>query len=86
MSFLPIFEKLENQQKTLGKLFWTNFVKNNFSENCLLILSESSENFRFCYVINYLFGGLLVQHREILSPQFLCADLPRSFRTSKPQA
>ena len=36
-SFRTVFGKFENQQKTLGKWFWTNFVKIFFSENCRLM-------------------------------------------------
>ena len=42
MSFPTIFGKFENLQKTLGKLFWTNFVKNSFSENCQQIVGQFS--------------------------------------------
>ena len=33
----------ENHKKTLGKRFWTNFEKNNFSENYQRILGECSQ-------------------------------------------
>ena len=73
-----IFGKYGNQQKTLGKWFWSNFVKNVFSENCRLMVGECSEYFRFCHVINYLLTGLLVPYREILNPCFLRTDLASS--------
>ena len=79
--FRTNFGKLENQQKTLGKWFWTNFVKNNFSENCLQILGECSEYFRFCHLINNLLTGFLVPYREILSLVFQAS----SVRTPKPR-
>ena len=81
-----VFGKFENQRKTLEKWFWTNFVKNIFSENYRQIVGECSEYFRFCYLINYLLTGLLVPYREILSPRFLRTDLASSVRTSKPRA
>ena len=81
MSFRAILGKFENQQKTLGKRFWTNFVKKIFAE-----LSVNVRNiFVFCHVINYLLTGLLVPYREILSPRFLRTDLASSVRTSKPR-
>ena len=64
----------------------TIFVKNNFLENCPQILSECSEYFRFCHLINHLLTGLLVPYREILSPRFLHTDLASSVRTSKLRA
>ena len=45
--FSQFSENCDNQQKTLKKLFLTNFVKNNFSENCRQILGECLEYFRF---------------------------------------
>ena len=86
MSFRTFFGKFEYQQKTLGKLFWTNFVKNNFSENCREILGEFSEYFRFRHLINYLLTGLLVPYSEIITPRFLRTDLASSVRTSNPRA
>ena len=40
VAFWTILGKFENQQKTSGKRFWSNFVKNNFLENCSKILGE----------------------------------------------
>ena len=68
---LTTFRKLENQQKTLGKLFLSNFVKKSFSENCRQIVGECLEYFRFWHIINYLLTGLLMPSREILSPRKL---------------
>ena len=67
MSFRTIFGKFENQQKTFGKWFGSNFVKNIFSENCRKILGEYSEYFRFCLLLNYLLTGLLI----LVSPRKL---------------
>ena len=47
VSFRTIFGKFENQQKPSRKWFWTDSVKNTFSENCRQILSECSVHFRF---------------------------------------
>ena len=70
-----VFRKFGNQKETLRKWFWTNFVKNNFSENCRQILGECSKYFRFAIIMNYLLTVLLVPHHEILSPRFLRMDL-----------
>ena len=53
VSFRTIFEKFENQQKTLGKQFWTDFKKNEFSET----VGKFSVDFRniFVFAINKLF-------------------------------
>ena len=42
VSFRTILGKFENQQRSLGKWFWTNFAKNNFSENCRWVISRFS--------------------------------------------
>ena len=44
--FLRILGKFENQLKTLGELFWTNFVKINFQK----VVDEFSVNFRNIFV------------------------------------
>ena len=82
MSFWIILENLKINRKR----FWTNSVKNSFSENCGKILGEFLVHFRFCHLINYLLTGLLVPYNEILSPRFLRTDLASSVRTSKPRA
>ena len=78
VSFVTIFGKFKNQQKALGKWFWSNFVKNIFSGNCRKIVRECSEYFRFYHLINYLLTILLVMYREILSLRFLRTDLASS--------
>ena len=86
LSFRTIFGKFKNQQETLGKRFWSNFVKNNFSDNCQQIVGECLEYFRFFHIINYLLTGLLVPYSEILSPRFF-THRPRKLSpdTSKPR-
>ena len=83
LSFWANLGNFENQQKTLGKWFWTNFVKNNFSENCRQILGECSVLFSY----DKLFINQIASpYCEILSPRFLRMDLSSSVHTSKSQA
>ena len=87
MSLRTTFEKFENQQKTSGKLFWTNFVKSDFSENFRQILGESSAT--FVHAINKLFISRIardVPYREILRPCFLRTDLARRVHALKTRA
>ena len=58
MSFRTILGKFENQQKTLGKWFWTNFVK-KISE----IVGKFSVNVRYIFVfaINKLFTNRIAR-------------------------
>ena len=69
-----IFGTFENQQKTLGKRFWTIFVKKIIFRQ---ILSACSVHFHFCHVINYALTGLLMPH-------FKASGLVRSLHPVNP--
>ena len=53
MSFWTIFGTCENPQKSFGKMILTDFVENNFLENCRQILGECSEYFVFAINSKY---------------------------------
>ena len=72
MKFSVSFRKIWKSIEILEKLFWTNFVKNNFFWK---IVGECSKYFRFCHLINYLLTGWLVSHLEILIPRFYTRTL-----------
>ena len=78
MSFPRNFGKFEIQQKTLEKLFWTNFVKSKFLGICRQILGELSESFLFYNIINFLSTRLLVPYSDILIRTDFVSSLPTS--------
>ena len=57
--------------ENLGKMILYKFRKKQFFVNCLRILAEFLEHFRFPHAINYLFTGLFVPYSKILSLHFL---------------